>query len=122
MLLGLLIDECSFRRDLLQAIQDYAKRESVSVDVLCVGDAGGPARGTLDPELIEWSIRLDLALVSDDRNTLIGHYYRVVEAGRNPPPLFILKPRAAVGLTAEALVVAAFVFGPAQCGQVFWLP
>lgn len=120
--LGLLIDECSFRRELLHAIQNHAMRESVSIDVLCVGDTGGPPRGTLDTELIEWSIRLDRALVSDDRNTLIGHYYRFVEAGRYPPPLIISRLRAGIGATAEALVIAAFVYGRSEYSRVFWLP
>jgi len=120
--LGLLIDECSFRRDLLHAIQDRAKRERVSVDFICVGDAGGPPRGTSDPALVEWSITLDRALVSDDKNTMIGHYYRIVETGCSPPPLMIRRSRAAVGATAEALVIAALVYGRSEYGRVFWLP
>lgn len=122
MALCLLIDECTIQRDLLRAIESFCTKENVRVDVLCVGDVGGPAPGTLDPELIQWSIRLNRAIVSHDTNTMIGHYHQAVKAGQIPPPLFIRRSRSGIGELAEAVVMAACVYGPPDYGRVIWIP
>lgn len=120
--LRLLIDECSIHRALLRAIEHISAAENVRVDVVCVGEAGAPPRGTLDPELIQWSIAFDRAIVSHDTNTMIGHYYRVLNSGQNPPPLLIWNSRMVIGEMAEALVLAAVAYGASDYGRVIWLP
>lgn len=44
-----------------------------SVYVECVGQAGAPHKGTLDPDLIDYCFGKKLVIVTNDKSTMVDH-------------------------------------------------
>lgn len=124
MSLRFVIDECSVANELRMAIAQSSAAYNVSVDIVWVGDDDAPDGGTLDPELLEWAYENDRAIVTNDRNTLVGIYVdfvrqTVVDDRPLPPPLFT-RTVASVGEIAEWIVIGSQILGEEVYGQ--WIP
>ena len=65
MSLRFLIDEDTHGAALWEAIQQFnATSPDWSIDAIRVGDEGAPALGTLDPDVLEWSVKNGRIIVS----------------------------------------------------------
>ena len=74
------------------AIGKYNVQEPTqSLDIIRVGDAGAPASGILDRELVEWAISVSRVIVTQDVSTLVSYHNDVVAAGTITPGLFVLR-------------------------------
>jgi hypothetical protein len=90
--LPLLIDEDSRGDDLWNAIERFnAGSPGLELDIIRVGDAGGPPKGTKDPDLLDWAIRHQRIIVSQDKNTLIAEHDMLVRRGIQTPGLLIIR-------------------------------
>jgi hypothetical protein len=90
MALAYLIDE-NLRGVLMLALVRTATRYGLTLDVVQVGDADAPPRGTPDPDLLVWAEANSRILVSHDRRTMPGHLAQHLGAGRRSPGVFQLR-------------------------------
>lgn len=70
------------------------QRLNSGIDVLCVGDPGAPALGTLDPDILDYSHRTGRLLVTDNRKSMPGHIEVFLAAGRHYAGVIWLRPNA----------------------------
>ncbi len=106
------------RADIIQGLRS---REP-AVDILDVKSAG--LRGSKDPVLLELAAEQDRILITHDRNTMTGHFYERVAAGKSGPGLFIVpKWPSTVGQVIESLLL---VWAASQAqewrNQIVYLP
>lgn len=69
------------------------RQRYLHIDVLYVGDPGGPPLGTKDPPLLLYCEREQRLLVTGDRTTMPGHIKAHRAAGHRHWGVFYLKPR-----------------------------
>ena len=90
--LPLILDEDSRGRAVWSAIGKHNVQEPMqSLDIIRVGDAGAPASGILDRELVEWAISDSRVIVTQDVSTLVSYHNDLVVAGTTTPGLFVLR-------------------------------
>lgn len=84
-----------------EIIRGMRSREP-AIDILDVKNAG--LRGAKDDALLEFAAHEDRIIITHDRNTMAGHFYARVAAGRLEPGLSIVPKRpSAVGQVIESL-------------------
>ena len=106
---GILCDE-STHGNLTKAFHRRARLgEQPSIEVLRVGDAGCPAYGTQDPELLVWCEENDFILVSDDRTTLPKHLQDHLALGRHSPGILLVKHNSTIQKIIESVVLVVSV-------------
>jgi Domain of unknown function (DUF5615) len=71
-----------------------------SIEVFCVGEVGMPAKGTSDPDLLEWADRHGFVLVSFDKNTLNGYINDRFSQGKHHAGLLLIPRPGTVNLKA----------------------
>ena len=71
-------------------------RRAPGLAVYAVGGPGGPARGTLDPDLLRWVEEHGCLLVTRDRASVPAHLAHHMASGRHVPGIAIV-PRRHVG-------------------------
>jgi hypothetical protein len=102
--INFLIDEDSRGDDLGNAIEQLnARNPGLELDVIRVGDPGGPPLGIQDPALLEWAIQHQRMIVSQDKATLIAEHDRLVRQGIQTPGLLIIRHGSRVVEIAEYL-------------------
>jgi hypothetical protein len=116
--LPLILDENQRGRSLWNAIQTHSATSTFPLDVLRVGDSGCPASGTLDPELLEWAIRMGRIIVTKDVNTLIQYHNNLVAAGRATPGLWVMRDGFRIPEILDAIVLCSHVLEPGECASL----
>jgi hypothetical protein len=108
-----LIDEDMRDAALWDAIQRYnvASPES-AIDAICVGDEGAPGLGTLDPAVLDWSIKTGRIIVSRDASTLIAEHDEMVAGGSWTPGLLIVRKGFSIPEVVEYLSLVSHVGRP----------
>jgi hypothetical protein len=105
-----LIDEDTRDRTPWDAIQ----RQSVTspdwaIDAIRVGHEGAPGLGTLDPEVLAWSVKSGGILVSGDCSTLIAVHDQMVARGTWTPGILIVKKGFSIPEIVEYLSLVSHV-------------
>jgi hypothetical protein len=99
-----LLDE-QLRGPLWQAIQHHNARGVEPLDALCVGEAGAPPLGSLDPELLLWAEANNRVLVTRDVQTMPAHLAAHLQAGNHSPGVFMLRRHWTIPLVIAGLVL-----------------
>jgi Domain of unknown function (DUF5615) len=83
------------------------RRREEALTVWQIGDAGTPARGALDPDILIWCEANDFVLVTNNRKSMPAHLADHLAAGRHVPGILLLDLDAPIGLAIEDLWIAA---------------
>ena len=78
------IADADFNEDLIRGL----RRTEASIDFLTASEGG--TRGLLDRRVLELAAAADRVVVSHDRNTMIGEFYRFLAEGHSSPGLSIV--------------------------------
>ncbi len=92
------------------------KRLSPDIVVWCIGDAGTPARGSLDPDILTWCEANGFSLITNNRASMPVHLSDHLAAGRHIPGIFVLNPKFTIGETADEL---ALIWGASEAEEYF---
>jgi len=87
------------------AIETALHRRTAVADVLRVGRADAPPKGTTDPDLLIWCEGADAILVTLDRRTMPEHLGVHLAAGRHSPGVFLINRRARLAEVIEDLLL-----------------
>jgi predicted nuclease of predicted toxin-antitoxin system len=79
-----LIADADLNEDLIRGL----RRTEASIDFLTASDGG--TRGLLDRQVLELAAAAGRVLVSHDRNTMVGEFYRFITEGLSSPGLIIV--------------------------------
>ena len=83
-----------------------------AVDVIRVGDLGGPPAGIKDPELLIWAEEHDRVIVSNDKRTLPSHLQNHLASGRHSPGILFAKPGTSIAQLIDELVLISVACTP----------
>ncbi len=83
------------------------RRRTPEVVVRMVGELATPARGTLDPEILDWCEATGFVLVTNNRRSMPVHLADHLAQSRHVPGILILNPSLSIGETLEDLIVVA---------------
>ncbi len=86
-----------------RGIQRRLRRLNPAIDVICIGEHGAPAAGTVDPDLLRWIEEQGYLLVTGNRKTMPGHLAAHHAASRHVPGIFLLRPRLTISAVVQAL-------------------
>ncbi len=105
-----------------KALQLYSRKCGLPVDVIAVGDVGGPASGTDDPALLLWAERYGRIIVSRDKNTLRTHFASHLSQGNESPGVFLAQEVSLFEIL-EFLTIAAYASDPREWhNRVLFVP
>jgi len=90
------------------------------VDVWTVGDPAAPAKGTSDPELLNWCERHGFVLITRDRRTMSGHLSTHLTRGGHVPSVFILHPDMGLRATLAELRLVTEAALPGEFVDSLW--
>jgi hypothetical protein len=110
--LNYVLDE-HLRGILWGAIQRHNGGGQYLIDVVRVGDPADLPLGTLDPDILIWAEKENRVVVTNDRNTMLGHLAAHLQAGHHCAGLFILRPHAPIPQIIDYLVLSAHTTDPA---------
>src|SRR5438128_962876 len=113
MALRYVLDE-NLRGRLWHALQQHNAAGINPVDVTRVGDPPDLPLGTADPDVLLWSEREGRILVTLDEHTIPTYFAAHLQQGRHSPGVFILQPRYTLAQLIFELVLAAYVYDPAE--------
>jgi hypothetical protein len=88
--LRFVLDE-HLRGPLWHAILRHNRAGVSRFDATRVGDPPDLPLGSPDPAILTWAEREGWALVTLDRNTMIGHLWDHLDAGNHLPGLFLIR-------------------------------
>jgi hypothetical protein len=99
------------------------QRHYPALDVLRVGDAGAPAFGTLDPDLLRWLETHQRVLVTDNRKSMPGHIAVHAQSGHHHCCVFMVRKDAPLRTLADTRYVYWDVTDAEQwIDSTEWLP
>ena len=75
--------------------------------VLMVGDPGVPAKGTLDPEILDWCEQNNFVLVTNNRRSMPVHLAEHLTRGHHVPGILAIRFKAQMGLIIDELILIA---------------
>lgn len=78
------IADADFNEDLIRGL----KRSEPAIDFMIASDGG--TRGLADRQVLEVGVSLGRVVVSHDRNTMVGEFYRFLAEGHSSPGLIIV--------------------------------
>jgi hypothetical protein len=111
--LRFLIDEDTRDGALWDAILRYnLAAPDWAIDATRVGDEGAPGLGTLDPDVLDWSVKSGRIIVSRDASTLIAEHDEVVARGTRTPGLLIVRKGFSIPEIVEYLSLVSHVGRP----------
>jgi predicted nuclease of predicted toxin-antitoxin system len=87
--------------------QEQIFRRTRDLTVWMVGDPGIPPRGTQDPEILLWCELNNFVLVTNNRRSMPVHLAEHLTQGHHIPGIFVLRPKAEVGVVIEELIFIA---------------
>ncbi len=115
MAIPLVLDENLRDNRLWKAIQTHNVRvPEEAIDVVRVGDAGAPPARISDPELLQWAIHNQRAIVTRDVNTLVGLHARLVQSGSVTPGIIVLRSGFSYPILVEELVLFSIYTSAAE--------
>lgn len=121
--LQLLFDECLRNRRLWGAVRNHNDAGEYPLDVVRVGDPGGPGFETQDPELLAWAAEHNRVIVSQDCNTLPSHLEQYLAEGEHSPGVILVQRLRASADIVEALSVVCYCCEPHEVAdRCIWLP
>jgi hypothetical protein len=83
----------------------------------------GDTRGLLDRQVLELAAAADRVVVSHDRNTMVGEFYRFLAEGHSSPGLIIVEQQLDEGDAIEDLqLICAAVSAEELRDQIMWVP
>ena len=92
-----------------------------AIDFLSAREGG--TLGLSDPEVLAVASREGRALISHDRNTMVGHYFRLVRRGSRCPGLIVVAQDLPDGEAIEDLVLIWAALSAEELNnQVRWVP
>ena len=91
--------------DTPHAIRDQLLRREPRLMVLAVGEAGAPALGTSDVEILKWIGQKEYILVSRNRRTIPHHLNDCLAAGGHVPGILLLRRGYALGAAIQDLLL-----------------
>ena len=112
---GFLLDE-----HIHPALYSFLRVHAPELRVYIIGDGVGPARGTLDPEILIWCEREKCVLITDNRASMPGHLNDHLKAGRTIPGIFSVSPALSVAQLGEHLIFVAQVSFPDEYRNSIW--
>ena len=80
-------------------------RHDPSLTVLAIGDEGAPARGTLDPDILEWCEKHQFNLITNNRESMPQHLCDHLAAGHHVPGIFTINRKVSIGLIIDQLLL-----------------
>ncbi|MEG3896306.1 MULTISPECIES: DUF5615 family PIN-like protein [unclassified Microcoleus] len=83
------------------------RRKQVGLIIRVIGEPSIPAKGTKDPEILEWCENYDFILVTNNRKSMPVHLNDHLQANRHIPGIFILNANLSVGQNIEELILIA---------------
>lgn len=102
--LQFLIDEDMRDGALWDAIHRHnATAPDWAIDAIRIGDGGAPGLGTLDPDVLDGSVRTGRIIVSRDASTLIAAHDQMVAQGIWTPGLLIVRKGFSIHEVVEYL-------------------
>jgi hypothetical protein len=88
-----------------------------------IGEPSIPAKGTKDPEILEWCEEYDFILVTNNRKSMPVHLKEYLQANRHIPGIFILNANLSVGQNIDELIlIAECSFANEYQDQIIHLP
>ncbi len=87
---------------------EYARqlrRRNPDLVVRIVGEPSTPAKGTLDPEILNWCEQTGFILVTNNRRSMPVHLTDHIDQGQHIPGVFILNPNLSLGETLDDLEI-----------------
>jgi hypothetical protein len=112
-----LIADADLNEDLIRGM----RRSDPRVDFLIASEGG--TRGLLDRQVLELAAAADRVVVSHDRNTMIGEFYRFVEQGHSSPGLIIVAQELDEGDAIEDLLLICDAASAEELrDQIMWVP
>lgn len=112
-----LVADADFNEDLIRGL----RRTEASIDFLTASDGG--TRGLPDRQVLELAAVAGRVVVSHDRNTMIGEFYRFVTEGHSSPGLIIVEQEMDEGDAIEdLLLICAATSAEELRNQVMWVP
>ena len=78
-----------------------------SLTVLVIGDEGAPARGTPDPEILEWCEQNQFSLITNNRESMPQHLSDHLLTGHHVPGIFTINRKVSMGLIIDQLILIA---------------
>jgi hypothetical protein len=90
-----------------RAILRHNRQGIYVIDMMKVGDAAAPPKGTHDPELLMWLEGAGRILVSYDKKTLLMHFGNHLAAGHHVPGIFLFKTWHALQFIVDYMAAVA---------------
>jgi hypothetical protein len=107
--------------DLRHSIVVGVRQREPGIDFLTAHEGG--TIGLSDPAVLAIHSREGRLLVSSDCNTMVGHFYASVAAGKHCPGLIIVPQDLSDGDAIDDLVMLWAASDPGEFNnQVIWLP
>ena len=104
-------------------LQKALIQRSPDITVWRLGDAGVPALGTLDPDILMWCEAHSFSLITNNRVSMPVHLHDHLAAGRHVPGIFTLNPEMSIGETVEELTLLWAAAEPEEyADQLNYLP
>jgi hypothetical protein len=108
--LSFLIDEDTRDGALWDAIQRHnVESPDWAIDAIRVGDEGAPGLGTLDLDVLDWSVKTGRIIVSRDVSTLIAEHNEFVARSNWTPGLLIVRKGFSIPEVVEYLSLVSHV-------------
>ena len=83
------------------------RRHEPLLTVLVIGDEGVPARGTPDPEILEWCEKHQFNLITNNRESMPQHLSDHLAAGHHVPGIFTINLAVPMGKIIDELLLIA---------------
>ena len=82
-------------------------RREPSLMVLAIGDEGAPARGALDPDILEWCEKHQFSLITNNRESMPQHLCDHRKKGGHVPAIFTINLKLPMGKIIDELLLIA---------------
>jgi hypothetical protein len=111
------IGDADLNEDLIRGM----RRNESGVDFLAASEGG--TRGLPDRQVLELAASTGRVVVSHDRNTMAGEFYRFLADGHSSPGLIIVEQELDEGEAIEELLLVWAASRPDELpDQIFWIP
>jgi len=121
--LKLLLDENLRDRRLWSTIANLSDPDCGSLDIIRVGDAGGPPLGISDNDLIAWAAEHNRVLIGLDKATLPAHLQAFCIKGAYSPGIILLRGNLPINETVELLELVSNVSTEQEWANTCrWIP
>jgi hypothetical protein len=111
------IADADFNEDVIRGL----RRNESSIDFLIASEGG--TRGLSDRQVLELAAAAVRVVVSHDRNTMVGEFYRFLADGHSSPGLISVQQELDEGDAIEDLLLICTATSPEELrDQIMWVP